>query len=296
MAYTENYFTAEDGIKIYYRKYGQYNPHKPTIICLAGLTRNSKSFHHYAEHCVETMGTYLICPDMRGRGQSDYDSNFMNYNPLQESQDILNVINHENLKDIILIGTSRGGMQSAILAGMIADKIKGVILNDIGVVVPTAAFIRLKGLFSANTNFVGDYQTALRAFYAYDKGMTKNLTEQQEIDIIESTYKMQGEYYYLDYDYVGLGQSYNASLVQMNALTQPLCDLKALFATLSSIPTLLLQGENSDILPLFAFEETKACLPHIQAYSFENRGHTLYFNEPEVIDMCDRFLKQFLEG
>lgn len=290
MSFTENYLKTEDHIQLYYRKYDSGAGNKPTVICLAGLTQNSKIFHQYATHCAKKFQVNILCPDMRGRGKSEYDPTFMNYNPLREAQDVLEIIAHENIQNMILIGTSRGGMQSALITSMLPQRIKGVILNDIGAVIPITALIRLKGLFSMNTDFIGPYDTALKVFYARDNGMTKGLTPPQEQEIINAIFMQQGENYYLDYDYIGLGQAFDQSLTQMNTITTPLCDLKPLFQAFSQVPALLLQGEKSDILPNYALAETQEFLPNIQAHSFKDRGHTLYFNEPQVIEVCDAFL------
>jgi pimeloyl-ACP methyl ester carboxylesterase len=227
---------------------------------------------------------------MRGRGQSEYDSNHMNYNLMQESQDILAILTHEQINDVVIIGTSRGGMQATMLAGMIGSRLKGVILNDIGCVIPITALIRLQDLFAKNIAFVGDYDTALALFYKNDNDMTKNLTKMQEITIINQIFTHKEGNYYLDYDFKGLGEACGVALEHMKKINPFICNLKPLFQSLTTIPTILLQGENSDILPNDALEETKLLLPHIKIHSFNNRGHVLYFNEPEVIKICDDFL------
>jgi pimeloyl-ACP methyl ester carboxylesterase len=280
--------TAPDNIRIYYRHYKGTDSKKPVIICLPALTRNAKSFDAYACYLCEKYQTSVICPDMRGRGQSDYDAVYMNYNLYTEVNDILAVLSQENVNDIVIIGTSRGGMQAALLAGMIQQKIKAVILNDIGATIPMSALERLKKLFSIENPLIGDYKTTLRAFYIGDNNMTTGLTSQQEFDIIHSLFKYDNGLYYRDYDYSGMGQAYLASFLGTENITY--CDLKALFVNLLTIPTLLLHGENSDILTDICVMDTKAILPHIEYHKFSYRGHVLYFNEPEVIKNCDDFL------
>lgn len=292
--FTEKTTITDDNISIYYRHYGTHDATKPTIFCLPGLTRNSKAFDSYALHCVQTFQTSVICPDMRGRGQSGYDAVTMNYNIFREAQDILQIITHENIQNCIIVGTSRGGMQATLLASMLGTRLKAVILNDIGAVIPMTALQRLKKLFSRTTNMIGDYDTALKAFYDGDNGMTQGLTAYQEHDIIHQLFKCRDNIYYLDYDYIGLGQAHDASLTQMHTVNPVYCDLKPLFIALKNIPTVLLHGKNSDILTHDAVLQTKDLLPHIQSHTFDNRGHVLYFNEPEVINVCDDFLGQHI--
>ena len=140
-----------------------------------------------------------------------------------------------------------------------------------------------------SSNVIGDYETALKTFYNGDNGMTKKLSTQQEHDIIHSLYRCDNGTYYLDYDYQGLGGAFEASFNGTENLLY--CDLKTVFIALKTIPTLLLHGENSDILTDICVMDTKALLPHIDYYKVSDRGHVLYFNEPDVIAVCDDFLK-----
>lgn len=290
--FTEHTLRSADNINIYYRYYPTNTTQSTSILCLPALTRNAKSFHHYATHITEKFNLPVICPDMRGRGKSDYDSIFMNYNLWTEANDILNIINHHDLQNIIIIGTSRGGMQAALLAGMIADKIKAVILNDIGATIPMSALERLKKLFEHTTPLIGDYQKTLSAFYTWDNQMTTDLTEEQESQIINSLFKYENGLYYRDYDYIGMGQAYLASFTTNPNLEY--CDLKPIFSNLTAIPTVLLHGENSDILTDMCVMDTKSVIPKLEYHKFPKRGHVLYFNEPQVIDICDNVINRFL--
>ena len=46
--YRERRFTAQDGLSLYFRDYGDANAERTPLLCLAGLTRNSKDFHRLA--------------------------------------------------------------------------------------------------------------------------------------------------------------------------------------------------------------------------------------------------------
>jgi pimeloyl-ACP methyl ester carboxylesterase len=293
MSMQEKKYLTDDNLNIYYRTYGKYNPSKPTILCLPGLTRNSKSFHHYAVHCLETFNAYIISPDMRGRGQSDYDKNYDNYNLMRETQDILHIIMHEKLTDIIIFGTSRGGMQACMLAPILQNKLKSVILNDIGVKIPMPVMDSLKQLFNHTTNKIGDYSAALKAFYDNDKNMTNHLSAAQEYDIINATYKLENNIYYLDYDYQGMKIAYEKSVDHLKQINSEICDLKALFTSLAYIPVLLLHGENSKLLTPDIIKETQEVLYFMHYKTIANRGHCPYLNEPEVIKLCDNFLQSY---
>ena len=77
--FRERRYTAEDGLSLYYREYGDpLSPGVP-VLCLPGLARNSKDFHRLALRLRARH--WIVCPDYRGRGRSAYDSNSENYQP-----------------------------------------------------------------------------------------------------------------------------------------------------------------------------------------------------------------------
>ncbi|MFT6071834.1 MAG: pimeloyl-ACP methyl ester carboxylesterase [Alphaproteobacteria bacterium] len=294
MNFTEKKCITDDDIQIYYREYGVLDPQKPTILCLPGLTRNAKAFHEYALYCQNKFQAHLICPDMRGRGQSDYDKNVFNYNLMRETQDIFQVITQEELNNVIIFGTSRGGMQSAMLAPILQNRLKAVILNDIGIAISMSVMNKLKKLFIHKTDYIGDYQATLERFHLLDGGETQNLTAEQEHQIVNSIYRLKEGNYYIDYDYQGLKIAYDKAYADLEAINPEVCDLKPLFSTLINVPILLLHGENSKLLTSKIVDDTKTLLPHIEVQTIADRGHCPYLNEATLIEACDAFLTPFI--
>ena len=163
MVYAEKIVTMPDSTKIYYRDYNAQSDKTP-IICLPGLTLNAKSFHNFAVRRVRDFNDRLICIDMCGRGRSDYADDLLRYDLLREVGDILHImIMEEDLDAAHFLGTSRGGMQTGILAGMRPDKVKSVILNDIACRIPMAALESIAYLFDEKAGEYGSYEEALKA-------------------------------------------------------------------------------------------------------------------------------------
>ena len=71
MAYREHRFTAPDGLGLYYRDYGDPASAATPVLCLGGLFRNARDFHGLARRLAGERR--VLCPDLRGRGRSDYD-------------------------------------------------------------------------------------------------------------------------------------------------------------------------------------------------------------------------------
>lgn len=126
------FFETTDGLRLYYTDSGAGQP----LLCLAGLTRDSRDFRYFAPHA----GQYrMITLDARGRGQSARDPEFANYNVLREAQDVLELLDHLGLERAAILGTSRGGLVAMTLAAMAKDRLAAVILNDVGPEFPRAA-------------------------------------------------------------------------------------------------------------------------------------------------------------
>lgn len=95
------HFTTADGLSLYYSDEGEGVP----VLCLAGLTRNSRDFDFVAPHLS---GVRLIRMDYRGRGRSDRASH-TTYTVPQEAADALALLDHLGLEKAAILGTSRGG-------------------------------------------------------------------------------------------------------------------------------------------------------------------------------------------
>src|SRR3977135_2972954 len=94
--FTDNFFTTQDGLKLYVRTYGRRTAEGLPVVCLPGLARSGRDFDRLAialttsdfdmsskrRRCVITM-------DSRGRGRSDFDPNPRNYNVANEQSDVL---------------------------------------------------------------------------------------------------------------------------------------------------------------------------------------------------------------
>ncbi|MEO0443812.1 MAG: alpha/beta hydrolase, partial [Pseudomonadota bacterium] len=115
--------------RLYYREWG--NPKSDiTVICVHGVTRISHDFDVLARHLGKRYR--VICPDIVGRGNSDWFGNKENYNFVQYCSDINALFAHLHIDRIHFIGTSMGGLIGMILASMVHTPIDSLILNDVG--------------------------------------------------------------------------------------------------------------------------------------------------------------------
>jgi len=119
-------FITDDGLRLDYRIEGDGKP----LLCLPGLTRNLDDFDELADAMQGE--AQVIRLSMRGRGGSDRAANYRSYNIVQEARDVVEFMDFLGLEKATLIGTSRGGFNSMILAATAPERLAGVVLNDIG--------------------------------------------------------------------------------------------------------------------------------------------------------------------
>jgi pimeloyl-ACP methyl ester carboxylesterase len=127
--FKEHYYNSTDGLNLYYRDYLKPSDRTP-ILCLPGLTRNSRDFDFIASHLATTRR--VIVADLRGRGKSDYAKDPRHYTVAIEAADMIRLLDNAKIKNVIVLGTSRGGIVAMTMAATRPDTLKGVILNDIG--------------------------------------------------------------------------------------------------------------------------------------------------------------------
>jgi pimeloyl-ACP methyl ester carboxylesterase len=142
----EHTIALRDGLRLYARHYPASDPtaHRRPVLCLPGLTRNSRDFHDLAVHLstgTSARGVYTL--DARGRGSSDSDRDWRNYTVPTEASDCVDVMSALGLHDAAVVGTSRGGLVAMVLAAMQPTSIGAVVLNDIGPVIERAGLSRI---------------------------------------------------------------------------------------------------------------------------------------------------------
>lgn len=114
------------------------------VLCLPGLSRNTRDFDAIAQH-LQQNGVPVYALDYRGRGRSDWDTNWENYTIAVEGTDIDAAISHLQLERFALLGTSRGGLHAMAMAHRYdKTQMPAVILNDIGPDIPLTSLLRIR--------------------------------------------------------------------------------------------------------------------------------------------------------
>ena len=283
MGYTEHHYPTGDGLSLYYRSYGSG---KDVVVCLPGLTRNSKDFHEIATHLSSRYR--VICLDLRGRGRSDWDPDWRNYHPATYINDTWKLLDHLDIANCVLIGTSLGGLLAMIMASQQPGRVRAVVLNDAGPEADPAGYTRILASFDHQVEFRNwreatrhckqMYLAALPDMPAgfWDEFVHKNYREgvngQPELDIDPK-----------------IGEAIRKGDLSRIAGIQgdPWDAFKGV-----TMPCLVLRGELSDILSAEIVERMSAAKPDLKKAVIPDRGHAPLLNEPDSIAAIDTFLKQ----
>ena len=109
-----------------------------TVVCVHGLTRNSRDFDFLAQRFAER-GMRVVAPDLPGRGRSAPVEHAEDYGTPLYLAVMGALIAHLGVKEIDWVGTSLGGHIGMELAARPGSPIRRLVLNDFGARVPAAA-------------------------------------------------------------------------------------------------------------------------------------------------------------
>src|SRR5262245_5901050 len=113
-----------------------------TLVCVHGLTRCARDFDFLARE-MTSRGYRVICPDVAGRGDSDWLKDPMDYAVPTYVKDMLMLLANLELESVHWVGTSLGGLIGMALAAIPGSPVKRAVLNDVGPVLTAAALRRI---------------------------------------------------------------------------------------------------------------------------------------------------------
>ncbi|MDK9720285.1 MAG: alpha/beta hydrolase [Rhodospirillales bacterium] len=143
--------------KLAYTEWGEAGAGKRTLICVHGLTRVGRDFDYLAEALSDRFR--VICPDVAGRGQSDWLADAQLYDLPLYMADMASLIARLDVEEVDWLGTSMGGLVGLLLAAQPMTPIKRLILNDVGAVLSGSALARIAGYVGSRPLFP-DIETA----------------------------------------------------------------------------------------------------------------------------------------
>ncbi|MEM7289709.1 MAG: alpha/beta hydrolase [Pseudomonadota bacterium] len=285
--YQEFTFLASDALKLYGRKFGWDNPDPTPVVCLAGLTRNSDDFDSVARFLASEEGgsRRVVSFDYRGRGKSEYDPNWQNYDLLKETEDVLAGLTALGLEHVNILGTSRGGLIAMIIGAARPGILASVILNDIGPEINVRGLVRIRKSLEAR----GKPKSLKEAAAALQSAFGKDFPNLEADDWhTQATRLFAEENGKLVTRYDG---NVSRSLSNIN-LDAPLETMWPQFKGLSSIPCMLIHGKLSDLLTDDIVDKMRSTHPNLVVLQVHDQAHAPLLED----ETSQQAIRQFLAG
>lgn len=278
--WTDGYWGSEDGLRLHYRDYSG-SENAPPILCLHGLTRNARDFEPLVERLAGRRR--ILCLEMRGRGESAWSPDPMRYSPLTYAEDLERFLLETDITRFVAFGTSMGGIITMREAATHAERLAGVLLNDIGPVIEPAGLARIRGYVGKSQS----WPTWLHAARAIREGNRDVYPDWELADWLAMAKRLckllaNGRIVY-DYD-MRIAEPLRAPGGESGF------DMWKAFGALGPVPTLLLRGEFSDVLSDATAREMVRRKPDLEHVTVPRVGHAPLLVEPESFAAIDRLL------
>lgn len=263
------HFDAPDGLHLYMRFYQpEHKSDKLPVICLPGLTRNSRDFHDLALSLSQHPQTPrpVVSVDYRGRGLSDYDPDWTHYNIGVEAGDVIAGLAHLQIDRAIFLGTSRGGLITHILAAIAPQLLAGVILNDIGPEI-TAAGLQQISAYLNGARQPKDWNDAAELQRSVHAAAFPALTQDDWQRFARMIYREDNGVIRADYD-----PNLRKTMENID-YSQKLPDLWAQFELMKDLPLLVIRGENTPLLAQETVDEMMRRHGALQVFNVAGQGH-----------------------
>lgn len=277
--YADGYFTVPDGLRLHYRDYPGDSA-KPPILCLHGLTRNSRDFAAIGERYSPRFRVLAL--EFRGRADSDYDPVPARYTPLTYAADVIELLDQLGIDKAIFIGTSLGGLVTMTIAAMAPQRIAAAVLNDVGPALSNVGLDRIRTYVGGDVRF-NNWDEAAEQIAVNNGRVPARYTHDDWVGMAKRVCREEDGSIRFDYDMA-------IALPFETAGPTPSVDMWPLFEALSQKALLVLRGEVSDLLSAEGFEKMKTAAPEMQSVVVPGVGHAPELNEPESVAALDAFL------
>ena len=267
-----------------YWQWGQ--PDSPyVVLCVHGLTRQGRDFDVLAQALCEQAGLSsltgirVICPDVAGRGESDWLKDPMGYQVPAYAADMLSLLAHLHVQSPIItldwVGTSMGGLIGMVVCGQpglpLPVPIRKLVLNDVGPALQWQAIKRI-GAYLGQSGHFDTVQEAADAMWTISRSFGPHTPEQWlalSLPMVRPVSPATDSPLRLHYDPAIAGPF---RLTTEEGAQQGEAVLWQLYDSIQA-ETLVVRGAQSDLLSLETAHAMTQRGPRAKLVEFEGVGH-----------------------
>ena len=248
--------------RMHYWRWGDPNASR-TVLCVHGLTRNGRDFDFLAEALANDF--QVICPDMPGRGASEWLKNPLLYNYQTYIVGLQCLLATLQLSQVRWIGTSMGGILGMMMANAMPGVIQSLTLNDVGCTVAREGLLRIlsyagvRMAFDCRAEAEAELRRICAPFGIRDEKHWRHFLDHSLYDRIDGKTAF----------------AYDPAIINglpQEELVQDI-QLWGLWELVKQVPTLLIRGECSDILRRDTAQAMQDTHPNLTYYEIAGAGH-----------------------
>lgn len=268
--------------KMSYQEWGDPQNTK-VLVCVHGLTRVSNDFDAFANAMQNEYR--VICPDVVGRGQSDWLPNPQLYQIPQYVSDMVTLLARLNVDTVDWFGTSMGGLIGLSLASLKQNPIRKLILNDVGPTLNFDAIVRIGSYLGEDLRFES-FEEAVNYIRNISSSFGTHSDEQWN-KLARDVLKQNEQGQWLRHYDLSLALPFQAITPEIVEAGQTM-----LWAAYDAIkcPTLLIRGTDSDLLSKETALQMQTRGPRATIVEIEGVGHAPTMMQADQIAIARNFL------
>lgn len=253
------------------------DPGNPRVLaCVHGLTRSGRDFDYLAQRLSDAYR--VVCPDMAGRGRSDWLRDPADYTYPLYCGDMATLLASLHAEIVDWLGTSMGGIIGMIMSSLPGSPVRKLVMNDVGCMIPKTALERIGQYVGAEKPY--DSLEALEADMRSVSPFGDLSPEQWRHLALHVAKRDERGKWLFRYD-PGIGKNYHA-------VPPADIDLRSYWNGVHG-PVLVIRGENSDLLLPETLAEM-ARRPHTETLVVPRTGHAPMLMDDFQVGAIRRFL------
>ena len=252
------------------------------LVCVHGLTRQGRDFDVLAQALANDYR--VVCPDVVGRGESDWLADPMGYAIPYYVADMVTLLARLDAQEVHWVGTSMGGLIGLGVASLAGSPVSRLVLNDVGPAIEPASLQRI-GQYLGQPAHWATLDEAADALWAISQSFGPH-TRAQWLALTEHQITPDGTGFKPHYD-PAIRQAFTAITPELAAAGEA-----ALWASYDRIacPTLLLRGAESDLLSPATAQAMTQRGPQARLHEFAGVGHAPTLVVPDQVAVVRDFL------